>query len=90
MVPGFRRSPISRRIWTLLGKDFILGKATATFGASPFKLEGRITDYPLITPCQYLFQMEMNPHAAEVAWLSRLAGISRLDYSGGSRLLLRG
>lgn len=74
----------------LLGKDFILSNATATFGSSPFKLEGKITDYPLTTPCQYLFQMEMNPHAAEVAWLAKLAGAHKLEYSGGSRLQLRG
>lgn len=74
----------------LLGKDFILSKATATFGDSPFKLEGRITDYPLLTPCQYLFQMEMNPRPSEVGWLSRLAGAHKLEYSGSSRLSLRG
>jgi uncharacterized protein involved in outer membrane biogenesis len=74
----------------LLGKDFIISKATATFGNSPFKLEGRITDYPLATPCQYPFQMEMNPHTAEVVWLARLAGANKLDYSGASRLVLKG
>ncbi|NVN92769.1 MAG: AsmA-like C-terminal domain-containing protein [Desulfuromonadales bacterium] len=74
----------------LFGKDFILSRATATFGDSPFKLEGRITDYPLSTPCQYLFQMEMNPRSSEVGWLSRLAGAHKLEYSGGSRLSLRG
>ena len=74
----------------LVGKDFILSKATATFGDSPFKLEGRITDYPLLSPCQYLFQMEMDPRPAEVAWLSKLAGAHKLVYSGSSRLALRG
>ena len=74
----------------LMGKDFIISKATATFGNSPFKLEGRITDYPLATPCQYPFQIEMNLHSTEVAWLARLAGANKLDYSGVSRLLLKG
>jgi len=74
----------------LYGKDFILSRATATFGGSPLKLDGRITDYPLVTPCQYVFQMEMNPRSTEVAWLASLAGADKLDYSGVSRLVLRG
>lgn len=74
----------------LVGKDFILSRATATFGSSPLRLEGRITDYPLVTPCSYLFQMEMNPQAPEVRWLAGLAEADGLEYGGNSRLLLRG
>lgn len=74
----------------LLGKDFIISGGTGSFGRSPFRLIGRITDYPLTTPCQYPFQMEMNPQATEVIWLAKLAGAHKLDYSGGSRLVMRG
>lgn len=74
----------------MIGKDFVLSGVTATFGGSPFRLEGRITDYPLVTPCQYPFQMEIYPRPAEVAWLARLAGAQKLEYGGNSRLVLRG
>ncbi len=74
----------------LLGRDFIISRGTATFGKSPFRLSGKITDYPLVTPCQYPFEMEMNPQATEVVWLARLSGAHRLEYFGGSRLILRG
>lgn len=74
----------------LLGKDFILSGVSASFGGSPFRLEGRITDYPLLAPCSYPFQMEINPRSAEVAWLARLTGLSGLEYGGNSRLVLKG
>jgi len=75
----------------MLGKDFILSRMSGTFGDSPFKMDGRITDYPLENiPCQYPFQMEMAPRPAEVAWLARLAGAQRLEFRGDSRLLLNG
>lgn len=74
----------------LIGKDFVLSRVTALFGTSPFRLEGRITDYPLTTPCRYPFQMEISPRTAEVAWLARLAGAQRLEYGGSSRLVLQG
>jgi uncharacterized protein involved in outer membrane biogenesis len=74
----------------LIGKDFVLSGVTALFGDSPFRLEGRITDYPLTTPCRYPFQMEISPQPAEVSWLARLAGAHRLEYGGSSRLVLRG
>ncbi len=74
----------------MLGKDFIISRATGTFGSSPFKVDGRITDYPLDSPCQYPFQMEINPRPAEVAWLSRLAGVRKLEFDGNSSLILKG
>jgi uncharacterized protein involved in outer membrane biogenesis len=74
----------------MLGKDFILSRITAKFGESPFKMEGKITDYPLDTPCQYPFQMEITPHPSEVAWLAKLAGASKLDFLGNSTLSLTG
>lgn len=51
------------------GKDFILRRMSARFGASPFTLEGRITDYPLNTPSGYPFTMVMKPQQNEIAWL---------------------
>lgn len=74
----------------MLGKDFIISRATGTFGGSPFRMEGRITDYPLDTPCQYPFQMEINPRPAEVGWLALMAGAGKLEFSGNSTLHLRG
>lgn len=74
----------------MLGKDFILSHVTASFGDSPFTLEGRITDYPLVTPCQYPFQMQMVPRPTAVAWLSKIAGATKLDLSGNSTLKLTG
>ena len=74
----------------MLGKDFILSSVTAKFGESPFKMEGKITDYPLDTPCQYPFQMVINPRPTEVAWLAKLAGASKLETSGSSALSLTG
>lgn len=86
-VPAF--TGISGRL-DLVGKDFILSGISASFGGSPFRLEGRITDYPLHTPCGYPFRMEITPRPAEVAWLARLAGNDRLEYVGPSRLVLTG
>lgn len=74
----------------MLGKDFIVSRATGTFGGSPFKLDGRITDYPLETPCQYPFQMEIVPRPAEVAWIAKFAGAQKLEFSGNSLLNLKG
>jgi len=74
----------------MLGKDFILSHVTGAYGDSQFKMDGRITDYPLNTPCQYLFQMDIAPRPAEVAWLARLAGAGKLEYGGNSLLHLKG
>lgn len=74
----------------MLGKDFILSNVNARFGDSPFTMEGRITDYPLDTPCQYPFKMQMVPCPAEVAWLSKIVGTSKLEFSGNSTLNLTG
>lgn len=74
----------------LLGKDFILHKMGGAFGASPFTMEGRITDYPLNVVCQYPFSMEMAPHPSEVAWLARFVRGEKLQFSGDSRLHLKG
>jgi uncharacterized protein involved in outer membrane biogenesis len=74
----------------MFGKDFILSHITANFGDSPFTMEGKITDYPLDTPCQYPFQMQIVPRPTVVAWLSKIAGASKLEFSGNSSLTLTG
>ena len=74
----------------MLGKDFILSHITAGFGDSPFTMEGKITGYPLDTPCQYPFQMQITPRPTAVAWLSKIAGASKLEFSGDSSLTLTG
>lgn len=51
------------------GKDFILTGMQGNFGNSPFTLDGRITDYPLNSPCSYLFTMTMKPRPEQVLWL---------------------
>jgi uncharacterized protein YhdP len=72
------------------GKDFILHGMTARFGTSPFTLEGRITDYPLVTPCSYPFSMEMKPMQPEIAWLMGRKWGNSLGFSGNSTLQLKG
>jgi len=74
----------------MLGKDFILNRMTGKFGSSPFKMDGRITDYPLNVACNYPFQMEITPHAPEIAWLAKIAGATKLEYGGNSTLTLTG
>lgn len=72
------------------GKDFILSGMEAKFGTSPFTLEGRITDYPLNTPCGYPFSAAIRPRAEEIAWLFRQQKTGNLRFSGDSILALRG
>jgi len=74
----------------LIGRDFVVNNGTGTFGKSPFKMSGRITDYPFEPPSLYPFDMEINPGESEVSWLAALAGLDKLEYSGGSRLVLKG
>ena len=74
----------------MLGKDFILSGMTGSFGGSPFKLDGKITDYPTDAICTYPFRMEITPHPPEIAWLARLAGASKLEFAGNSTLALTG
>ncbi|WP_460594727.1 YhdP family protein [Geomonas sp. Red276] len=51
------------------GKDFILKGMKANFGTSPMTLDGRITDYPLDTPCRYPFTAVVQPRLPEAAWV---------------------
>lgn len=72
------------------GKDFILSGMQAKFGTSPFTLNGRITDYPLTTPCTYPFSMLMHPKQPEIAWLMGQSWGKKLGYNGESSLNLKG
>jgi uncharacterized protein YhdP len=74
----------------LSGKDFILAGMEGFFGGSPFKLEGRITDYPLHVPSGYPFTMTMTPGPAEVSWLLGHEHASKFAYTGQSVLHLSG
>jgi|GEM_PF-4332234 len=74
----------------MLGKDFILSNVTGSFGKSPFSMSGRITGYPLLSPCQYPFRMQIMPHRDDVAWLARIAGGGKLEFDGASELTLTG
>lgn len=72
------------------GKDFIMTAMSGNFGASPFTLEGRITDYPMETPSAYPFTMTMNPRQPEAAWLCRQGKTGRVGFMGNSTLRLAG
>jgi len=72
------------------GKDFILHQMSGRFGTAPFTLEGRITDYPLDTPCAYPFTMTISPGHGELAWLLGNSRGSRLTYNGNASLSLKG
>ncbi|HEY6007756.1 MAG TPA: AsmA-like C-terminal domain-containing protein [Geobacteraceae bacterium] len=72
------------------GKDFSLRRMSGNFGASPFTLDGKITDYPLDTPSGYPFTMNITPRQGEVAWLLGWIKRSRPTVQGDSRLHLAG
>jgi uncharacterized protein involved in outer membrane biogenesis len=72
------------------GKDFILSGMKANFGGSPFTLDGRITDYPMNSPCGYPFTMTMAPRAPEIVWLLGQEAGKKLSFSGDSTLSLQG
>jgi uncharacterized protein YhdP len=74
------------------GKDFILRKMSGNFGGSPFTLDGKITDYPLTTPCEYPFTMNIAPRQPELAWLSGKVKGKRVPvgFSGETALHLVG
>lgn len=77
----------------LKGKNFNLIGMTGSFGISPFKLDGSITEYNtgnIGKPSDYPVKMEITPLAPEVAWLAKIAGADRLDYSNSSSLILTG
>ena len=74
----------------LLGKDFILNKMTGRFGGSPLTLQGRIADYPLLTPTRYLFSASIHPRQQEAAWLLGRDRGGKLSLENGSTLRLSG
>jgi uncharacterized protein involved in outer membrane biogenesis len=72
------------------GKEFILAGMEGRFGNSPFKLEGKIADYPLNTPSRYPFTMTMIPDRAEVLWLLDHHKSGSIGFKGSSTLYLSG
>ncbi|MBI2355320.1 MAG: AsmA-like C-terminal domain-containing protein [Deltaproteobacteria bacterium] len=74
----------------LKGKNFNLIGMTGTFGSSPFKMHGSITEYNTDKPSDYPAHMEITTHGPEVAWLARIAGADKLEFSGNSSLVLNG
>lgn len=74
----------------LKGKNFNLIGMSGNFGASPFSLDGSITEYNTGKTADYPMKMDIAPHAPEMAWLVKIAGISKLEYSNSSLLRLVG
>lgn len=74
----------------LKGKNFNLIGMSGNFGTAPFTLDGSITEYNTDKPSDYPVTMKIAPHAPEMAWLARFAGIPMLEYSSSSSLLLNG
>ena len=71
----------------LAGKDFLLKGMAGRFGSSPLALEGRIADYPIDVPSQYLFNAKVQPRKQEAAWL---LGKGLSAFSDGATLNLKG
>ncbi|GFE60955.1 DUF3971 domain-containing protein [Geobacter sp. AOG2] len=74
----------------LKGKNFNLIGMTGSFGSSPFKLQGSITEYNTDKQGNYPVRMEITPRAPEIAWLARIIGANKLDFNGNSNLVLTG
>ncbi|KAB0668451.1 AsmA family protein [Oryzomonas sagensis] len=74
----------------LKGKNFNLIGMTGSFGTSPFKLHGSITEYNTDKQSDYPVRMEITPRSPEIAWLARIVGAHKLDFSGNSNLVLTG
>lgn len=74
----------------LKGKNFNLIGMTGNFGTSPFSLDGSITEYNTFNPADYPIKMDISPRTPEMAWLAKMAGIQKLEYSNSSSLHLVG
>lgn len=74
----------------LAGKDFLLKGITGRFGGSPLTLQGRLADYPLVTPTRYLFSALIHPRQQEAAWLLGRGRGEKLALENGSTLKLAG
>lgn len=86
-VPTFNHI---KGILEMKGKDFLLHQMSGNFGAAPFTLEGRITDYPLDKPSSYPFRMTISPGQGELAWLLGKSRGNRIFYNGNGSLSLNG
>jgi uncharacterized protein involved in outer membrane biogenesis len=86
-VPSFNKL---KGVIELKGKNFNLVGMTGNFGTSPFSLNGSITEYNTDKTGDYPIKMDIAPHAAEMAWLAKIAGIPKLEYSNSSSLRLTG
>ncbi len=71
-------------------KNFSLIGMTAQFGESPLKMNGYISEYNTNKTSDYPVRMEVTPRPSEVAWLARLVGAGKLDFTGNSTLVLNG
>jgi uncharacterized protein YhdP len=69
---------------------FSLIGMTALFGESPLKMNGYISEYNTDKPSDYPVHMEVTPHSPEIAWLARIVGANKLEFSGASALVLNG
>src|SRR6185369_11301908 len=74
----------------LKGKNFNLIGMTGNFGTSPFSLDGSITEYNTGKTADYPIKMIIAPYAPEIAWLAKIAGIPKLEYTNSSSLRLTG
>jgi uncharacterized protein YhdP len=74
----------------LKGKNFNLIGMTGNFGTSPFSLDGSITEYNTDKTADYPIKMDISPNPPEIAWLTKLAGIPKLEYNNSSSLHLTG
>jgi len=74
----------------LMGKNFNLIGMSGSFGTSPFTLDGSITEYNTHNQSNYPVRMDIVPHTSEVAWLAKIVGLSKLEYSNTSMLKLTG
>jgi uncharacterized protein involved in outer membrane biogenesis len=74
----------------LMGSNFSLIGMSGLFGASPFKMQGSITEYNTDKLSLYPARMEITPASPDVAWLARIAGAAKLDFKGASTLVLNG
>lgn len=75
----------------LQGKNFNLIGMTGSFGSSPFKLHGSITEYNTGRQSSYPVRMEIAPHAPEIAWLAGNVRMkNKLEFNGASNLVLTG
>jgi uncharacterized protein YhdP len=74
----------------LKGKNLSLLGMTGNFGTSPFSLNGSISEYNTDKPLDFPVSMNISPRPPEIAWLTKIAGMSSLEYNNSSSLHLSG